>query len=264
LHDVFMPAYFFFGGWSAVLPWLARLLTLGGALAWLWPRVLPAGRVASAAFCLGGFYVEYIPRSPWYYPGWEALAFVAWAYLGGALLRPETSPQPVRAATRIAVGALVGAQVLVLAAVAWQMRVQQTIIEDGQRTAIGRWLRTHAAPGDRVYLEPLGYIGFFSGLKMLDYPGLASPEVVAARRAGHRPHADLIATLQPEWIVLRPDQIAGVMREKPRLLDGDYRPAKVFDVRSQVEAQLFLPGRGYAEFDALYVVYQRAGPRTGP
>ena len=31
-------------------------------------------------------------------------------------------------------------------------------------------------------MECLGYIGFFSGLKTLDIPGMSSPEVVASRR----------------------------------------------------------------------------------
>ena len=186
LHDVFMPAYFFFGGWPSVLRWLTRLVALGGALAWLWPQVRTPGRLASLAFGLGGFYVEYIPRSPWYYPGWEALGFIAWAYLLDASLRRAANPRAAVPAVRIVSAIWVLLQASLLVGVAWQMRTQQAIIEDGHRTAIGRWLRANAAPGDRVYLEPLGYIGYFSGLKMLDWPGLASPEVVAARRHGSR------------------------------------------------------------------------------
>ena len=61
--------------------------------------------------------------------------------------------------------------------------VQQSVIEDGLRQPIGLWLRDHAkTPHDSVMLEPLGYIGYYSGLKMLDYPGLASKEMVAARK----------------------------------------------------------------------------------
>ncbi len=73
LHGVFMPAYYIFGDWPPLLTWLARLLTVGAALAWALPGLKPGGRVAAAAFLLGGLYVEYIPRSPWYYPGWQAL-----------------------------------------------------------------------------------------------------------------------------------------------------------------------------------------------
>ena len=267
LHTVFMPAYFFFGGWPAAFVWWSRLIAVGAAVAWLLPGLRPAGRVASAAFFLGGFYVEYIPRSPWYYPGWQVLALVAWAYLLDAALRSESKPAWAKSfvpgAARIVAIVFVVLQASLLAGVAWEMRTQQTIIENGHRREIGRWLRTQAAAGDRVYLEPLGYIGYYSGLKMLDYPGLASPEVVAARRAGHRPHAQIIAALRPEWLVLRPDQVQGILAEMPRLLVENYQLARVFDVRAQVDAVAFLPGRSYLEFDALYVVFHRA-PVTAP
>lgn len=258
LHSVFMPTYFFFGGWPMALLWVSRLITVLAALAWLVPGVRPAGRLASAAFFLGGFYVEYIPRSPWYYPGWQALALVAWAYLLDAALRPGSNRRWVAPLARIAAVLLIAVQLALLGGAAWQMREQQAVIERGQRTEIGRWLRASAAPGDRVYLEPLGYIGYYSNLKMLDYPGLAAPEVVAARRAGHRPHAGIIAALRPEWLVLRPDQVQGIRAEMPRLLGGEYRLVRTYDARAQVDAITFLPGRGYLEFDALYLVFHRA------
>ena len=52
------------------------------------------------------------------------------------------------------------------------MRLQQAIIEDGSRRAVGLWLRQNAGPGDTVFLESLGYIGYFSNLKTYDFPGL--------------------------------------------------------------------------------------------
>ncbi|MBI4623163.1 MAG: hypothetical protein HY736_08095 [Verrucomicrobia bacterium] len=254
LHDVFQPAYSFFGGWPAVLAWTSRLVAVGAALAWLLPSVRSAGRVASAAFFLGGFYVEYIPRSPWYYPAWQVLACLAWAFLFDAAAQRGNLRRPAR----IAAGMLVGLQVALLLGVAWQMKAQQSLIEDGHRTKLGQWLRVHAAPNDRVYLEPLGYIGFFSGLKMLDHPGLASPEVVAARRAGARTHAQVVAALRPEWLVLRPDQAGQIRAENPPLLERDYGLARQFDVRADIDSIRFLPGRGYLEFDAVFLVYRRA------
>jgi hypothetical protein len=264
LLDVFKPAYFYFGGWPPVVGPIAHVMTLSAALAWLWPGLRPSGRIASAAFFLGGFYVEYIPRSPWYYPGWEALAFITWAHLLDFPANSSTRRAALLAATaRIAGACLVLIQSGLLLAVAVQMRHQQAVIEDGHRREIGRWLGSQAAAGDRVYLEPLGYIGYFSGLKMLDYPGLASPEVVAARRAGHLAHAGIIRALAPEWLVLRPDQVAGIRSDAPDLLATDYRLARVFDVRPQVDAIGFLPGRGYLAFDAVYLVFQRVAPRPG-
>ena len=64
----------------------------------------------------------------------------------------------------------------------YQIRTQQTIIENGVRTKVGLWLRDHVSPGETVYVECLGYIGYFSNCHMLDYPGLATPKVAAAHR----------------------------------------------------------------------------------
>lgn len=261
LHDLFLPAYFYFGGWPAWLPWFGRLVSVAAALAWMWPMVRRPARLASAAFFLGGFYVEYIPRSPWYYPGWQALACIAWIGLVDALLRLGARPGRWNSfgarLGRIAILALVAIQLALLAGVAWEMHTQQRVIETQHRAVIGKWLKAHARPGDRVYLEPLGYIGYFSGLKMLDYPGLASPEVVAARRAGNRTQAEIIAALRPEWLVLRPDQVAGVLQQSPSLLAKDYVLARSFDANAAVQSVAFLPGRGYLQFDAHYDVFAR-------
>jgi hypothetical protein len=75
-------------------------------------------------------------------------------------------------------------EAMLLACVTWEMRVQQRVIEDDGRKIIGEWLRANAAPGDRIFLEPLGYVGYYSHLKAYDYPGLTSREVVTAIREG--------------------------------------------------------------------------------
>lgn len=266
LHDLFMPSYFYLGGWPVFVPWLARVLAVPAALAWCLPAVRRGGRVASAAVFLGGFYLELIPRSPWYYPVWQALACVSWAWLLDAAWRPPVSASPARfllvRITRITAAILLFFQAGLLVAVGWQMRVQQRLIEDGHRRELGLWLKAHASPGDRVYLEPLGYIGYYSGLKMLDFPGLASPEVVAARRDGLIGHAQIIRRLRPQWLVLRPDQVGTVQQADTNLLGEDYQLVQTFDVRSAVNTVPLLPGRGYAQFDAVYHVFKRrkAGP----
>jgi hypothetical protein len=261
MHDIFMPAYFYFGGWPGELVWFARLLGSVAALSWLWPGVKPAGRTASFALFLGGFYLEYIPGSPWYFPGWQVLACIAWAYLLDALGRHAAQNERLKnilpRILRTAGLVLVAMQLTLLVAVAWQMRVQQSLIENNHRHKIGDWLQTHASPTDRVYLEPLGYIGFYSRLKMLDNPGLSSPEVVAARQAGQTSHGQIIQALRPEWLVLRPDQVRTVDESSPHLLSQEYRLAQVFDARAQLDAVRFLPGRGYLDFDARFIVYSR-------
>ena len=261
IHDIFMPAYFYFGGWPHGLLWFARLLGTVAALTWLWPGVKPSGRVASAALFLGGFYLQYIPGSPWYFPGWQVLACISWAYLFDALGQRAKNAGRVNSVSeklvRMTGLTFVAIQALLLLAVAWQMRIQQDLIENNHRREIGLWLHDHAAKQDRVYLEPLGYIGFYSGLKMLDNPGLASPEVVTVRRAGEASHAGIIAILKPEWLVLRPDQVQTVNESAPQLLDQNYHLTRVFDARPRLNAIRLIPGRGYLDFDARFLVYSR-------
>ncbi len=261
LHDIFAPAYFYFGGWPAGVRWFAHFLGTMAPLAWLLPGMKSPGRVASAALFIGGFYLQYIPGSPWYFPGWQVLACISLAYLWDALgIRASRAHAPAdKLNSLLRIGALsaIAVQIGLFASVAWQMTNQQTYIENGHRREIGLWLKTHAGKQDRVYLEPLGYIGYYSQLKMLDTPGLASPEVVALRKKGYG-HAQIIMALRPEWLVLRPDQVDTINESLPDIFLHSYRLVKTFDVRPQINAIKFLPGRGYVDFDARFLVFARS------
>ena len=261
LHDVFRPAYYFFGGWPQSLLWPARFLAVGAALTWTWPRVAPAGRISSSAFFLGGFYLSAIPQAPWYFPGWQSLGWISWAYLLHAVWSVRTKVTWARvvmpAATRITTALIVLLQGGLFVCVAWQVRAQQALIETGHRREIGLWLKHQARSSDTVFLECLGYIGYYSGLKMLDFPGLSSPEVVAVRGSGHRSFAEIIAVLKPNWLVLRPLDEARVFAELPALRQA-YQAVHTFSVRRDIDALGHLPGRGYLNFDAVFVVYRRA------
>jgi hypothetical protein len=143
-----------------------------------------------------------------------------------------------------------------LVQVAHQVRAQQEIIENGNRRQIGVWLREHATPGDTVMLEPLGYIGYFSGLKMLDVPGLSSREVVNAIRRFGQDWGRIAEELQPTWLVLRDPEIGSINAKTPRLLAESYESVRVFDVRERIEA-LRVYGRPYLEFDSRFTVFRR-------
>jgi hypothetical protein len=88
-------------------------------------------------------------------------------------------------------------QATVTVCVARQLQVQQSFIENGLRRPIGLWLRDHAQTlHDSVMLEPLGHISYYSRLKMLDWPGLASKEVVEVRkRLGRAGNARSVSNL---------------------------------------------------------------------
>ena len=70
------------------------------------------------------------------------------------------------------------------------------------------YLREHARPGEKVFLEPIGMIGYAAPLRIIDEVGLVSPRVAERRKAGPGWYADVTAEERPEWLVVR----YGVMR----------------------------------------------------
>ncbi|HVZ65450.1 MAG TPA: hypothetical protein VG936_12830 [Lacunisphaera sp.] len=256
LREVFLPSYAWFGGWPAPLVWWMQVAAALAIIAWMLPRINPVGRAASLAFFVGSLYGSIAPKFPWYYPCHAIAAMVALAslaeQLGGFLVR-----RGGRAAyVRLPMVAHLGVSVAILLMAAWQLRNQQAIIE-GQRASIGRWLKAHrTTPDDTVFLEPLGYIGFNSQLRMLDYPGLSAPAVIAARRAVGNNWDALIRRLGPDWLVLRRFEAIDLFKAAPDLLDR-YDFLAGFDSSDRVTAVRWLPGRIYLQFDETFDVFHR-------
>ena len=262
LDGLFLPAYWRFGGWPLHGVDYAHLVAGLAAFAWLIPGLPGAGRRASLALFIGAFYLNSIQTFPWYLPPWAALATIALAFTADwtAAKALAAGRRRLHAAVAIVAAATVALQVTLLACVAWQIRIQQEVIEDHGRREIGKWLRDQATPGDRVFLEPLGYIGYYSRLKTYDVPGLSSPEVVRAIRSGITTFADLITRLNPEWLVLRPGELEreGISQE---WMADRYRLVKQVENKSRLDAIRFLPGRPWLELDAYFLVFERLDHR---
>ena len=279
LAGTFMPAYSVGTGWPAVADQASCGLALVAISLWFLPRVRWEARVASLAASVGQFYLHTFVSFPvpWYLPAVTLLALVALVLVWGQLWQ---SPKPKanasagfqfrRALLAGGAGLLLICMTSISVGAAYQLRWQQKLIEEGQRRVMGEWLRASASSSrDTVFLEPLGYIGFYSGLKMYDYPGLCSPEVVAARRRATSPSypycwSELIMDLQPDWLVLRRHEAETIQARDPEVLQRFYEMARVFDVRPEVEAIRHLPGRGYLLNDAYFEIYhRRAGVPAG-
>ncbi len=256
LSWAFMPAYYFFGGWGDSLNQIARILSVASAFIWILPSIPWVSRAASLVFLLGGYYLQAIPLFPWYLPVWYLFAAIALSGAVAYLLETPAISKLMRSAVRITAAVVISLQAGTLVATAWQVRHQQRIIEHGIRRDIGEWLAANAQPNDRVFLECLGYIGFYSQLTMLDYPGLSSREVVAARRKHGENFSLLIGELEPEWLVLRPSEIFN-----HRLIDsgvlGRYQLVRVWNAKEEIEAIPILPGRNLLLFDAEFFLFGR-------
>ncbi|HEV2695946.1 MAG TPA: hypothetical protein VG347_23870 [Verrucomicrobiae bacterium] len=271
LTAAFLPGYAGYGEWPGFYLSLAYVLGSIAALAWLIPVVRPHTRLLSFGYFIGNFYLtevlKYFP--PWYLPVVATLGYLTFGLLfdqtlGLVLKFPQFGwnrgwfarlPEILRGAA----GGLVIGQLAVTLCVARQLQVQQTVIEDGMRQPIGLWLRDHArTPHDSVLLEPLGYIGYYSGLKMLDYPGLASKEMVEARkRLGAEHQNQAYRELKPDWLVLRPEEVSRGTYVDTGGLKEQYDQVQVFDVSDKLKAIDWLPGRSYLEYDQTFIIFHR-------
>ncbi len=252
--SAFLPAYHMFPTWPAwTVPWSRGLATLSCVL-WLVPGIRFETRVASLAFYGAQCYLTFIPYFPfpWYLPATTLLAYVA---LAGFVAQIA----PLRWVTRGFVAVVILGATTLLFMAARQLKAQQEYIETGNRRLIGEWLHDHAQPGDTVFMEPLGYIGYFSGLKTYDWPGMSSREVVAATKLVGTGWGDVILYLQPDWLVMRPGGEGDLAKIAPGWNEINYEFAEEFSRLDDVKA-LDVPGRGYLEFDARFKLYHRKAP----
>jgi len=275
LQFTFLPGYADHGGWPTVLSVASYTLGFLAAFAWVLPGMRPATRLFSLSCFLGNFYLtavlKYYP--PWYLPTVAVLGYLTLGLLFDQALslaeRLSQSPggggwgRCLHGGLRMVGIGLVAGQLAVTVCVARQLQLQQALIENGLRRPIGLWLRAHAqTPRDTVMLEPLGYIGYYSGLKMLDIPGLASREVVQTRkRLGPYRENQIGLELKPDWLVLRPCDLFEPFPES-KYLQELYEPVKVFDASDKIKAIHWLPGRPYLQFDQLFIVYHRKPEAT--
>lgn len=131
-------------------------------------------------------------------------------------------------------------------------------VEDQVRTQAALYLKAHVQPGQSVVSESAGYVGFYSGVELYDYPGLTSPTSVRALRAlppGQRDIPHLIAAVRPDWILLRPWELQAFENEFPDIA-ADYQVQQVFELPGVPEANLNTPGGtglGFAGYDVYNV-----------
>lgn len=68
---------------------------------------------------------------------------------------------------------------------------------------VAEHLLERSRPADRVLLEPIGLVGYYSNAVILDEVGLVSPRIAKRRMGGPGWASDVIGAEQPEWIVMR-------------------------------------------------------------
>lgn len=272
LDDMFAPPNAYFGGWHYGIFVVSKYLSWTCAFYWVLPFGRKVGRATSFAFMGGALYLNYLGTSPapWYIPNCAILGLLTFGQVfqhaldAAGSMTDRLGRMKTLWLVRGTGAVLLGVFVATTVCAAWQLRIQQREIEEGVRQEVGLWLRDNArTKQDTVFLEPLGYIGYFSQLKMYDWPGLSSPEMVAARKTtGGDEWPKLITELKPDWLVLRPKEAARLASEAPALLTNQYSRLKVFDASTRIAAHRFLPGRTYVEGDQAFEIYHRVTTAT--
>ncbi|HEY4914057.1 MAG TPA: hypothetical protein VIJ91_09080, partial [Candidatus Dormibacteraeota bacterium] len=182
----------------------------------------------------------------WYMPPFLALVMIVAAF-GMQRLSSVTPRIPVVLATLLAVAYAIHMPF----SFAVESKVQS--IENQVRAQAGEYLRANVQPGQSVVSESAGYIGFYGNVKLYDYPGLTSPTSVRALKKlppARRDLSDLIAVLQPDWIVLRPWELDSLRAKFPDVA-AQYAVDRVFEMPGVPESVLNVDGAASVSFGGL-------------
>jgi hypothetical protein len=205
----------------------------------VWAIAHYAGMALSKVFLFGWYY---IPPSPVYY----LLAILGFTTAIDLAMRRQAvrseEAQPAKAPPFVHVNAIsrrAAAATLLIALLGMRglPEVQRELYQAQQgeerlRKPIGIALREIVLPGQRVMLEPIGYIGYYSRARVLDAVGLVSPEALSFyRRDIVSPYLEMMYTLRPEYALLRTGEFqeaqqARVPQEKS--LFANYRLIRTF------------------------------------
>ena len=267
----FLVLFSFIGPLGVLLPrFVVTLFTFPCLLAGIRMTWRAPGLRALPVLFLGWFAFLVLPRTlpfHWYLPPLLLPAYLlAGVGLPGLLASLEARR---RGPSTRAVTAL--ATLLLLSLAAWLFvvgkgarRIQQA--EERVRRPLGLWLRERVRPGERVALEPIGYIGYYSRARILDEIGLVSPEMIPLNRAGAGWFAEMLARYRPEYVVERPHYLqrnSTINTKVPMFRDDVQRRAFLHDYEPLATfATTDLPRTIVMDYH--FVVYRRRGGVPAP
>jgi hypothetical protein len=181
----------------------------------LWMAIYYAAMAFSKVFLFGWYFA---PPTPIGY----LLGCIGYAPVLSRLLTRAADGRPFRRRVR----ALALALLAVYAALGFRAAAQTLFADEAvQRTVlqpIGIWLRAHSRPEETVMLEPIGIIGYFGEMRVLDKVGLVSPEVLPYyRRGAPDPMHALWQRFRPDWILLRAGEWTALTRLESKLQEAN-------------------------------------------
>jgi hypothetical protein len=255
------------GSWPSWLHDSEMYLELFTIFYWLVPSRDRFGRMASLVSLVLLVYLTYTDLAsqhcPWYFPPLSFMSLVTLASAAATIAEKFSGAALRYACAAVMVSGLLFYLGYIFFSSLAPIRFKEVVIDGGQRREIGLWLKDHVGPKEVVYLEPLGYIGYYSGCRMADWPGLISPEVVKIRdkigpTKAYFTWKEVAEALKPEWIVARPNE--SWFMQQSDYLSHHYELVMAFDSRKAVD-DLGLkgqaPGMHLAYSELIFGIYHR-------
>ena len=214
------------------------------------------------------YFLPVLAYYDWYLPPFLALVMIVVAI--GLQRVIAAAPKAVPASKAVATALAVVFAIHMPFSFVVEAKVQT--VEDQVRTNVGEYLKANVQPGQSVVSESAGYIGFYSNVKLYDYPGLTSPTSVHALQKlppDRRDVAHLIDVLKPDWLVLRPWELDSLRQKFPDTASL-YAVNRVFELPGEPESRLNMDGASTVSFaglvetesDEKFIVLKRVG--AGP
>jgi len=253
----FSPIYCQFGGWPKWIKIFSYILGFFSSFYWVLPLKDRIGRMVSFAIFLLHFYFLAIWTSPWYFPPLAMMDLFVLVNGFFTLSNMGKKRFVYRKALIVGLLSLICAgMVYIFIMTVFEMKILQKEVEDGNRKKVGLWLKEHVKKEETVYSESLGYIGYFSEAKMIDYPGLVSPVVVGLLNNNRNLNFyTLIPEIKPDWIVFRPWEAAEFSRWD--YFKDNYYQVKTFSVGSNLLKYKFFPGEVYLFHEAEFMIFKK-------
>jgi len=112
------------------------------------------------------------------------------------------------------------------------VRDTQIYRHEGALKAAGLWLRQNSDSAATVQLEPLGYIGYYSGRVMIDEVGLVTPQMVNLKRQGVFDLDTYIGFFHPDYVLIHCDDSLYIQDEDiDHVLTSQYVEVTSFNPR---------------------------------
>jgi hypothetical protein len=142
-----------------------------------------------------GYLALGVPYFPWYL----VLPLASWALVVAAGLPGLVRHRLVWAAIAIYI-----ATDAVYLSLLYRERAR---VEALQFAWVGQALRRVSNGNGSVFLEPIGHIGYWSRLRVIDEVGLVTPAVAKRRTQGAGWYTDTVREQSPDYLVVRADQL---------------------------------------------------------